>query len=260
MPAITRMVMFFLLFCALPASAAENTPPRTVHVLVALCDNISQGIVPVPPALGNGQDTLKNLYWGAGYGVKTFLRKQTDWKESESVKNPAPGILERIVFRHTATNTILIADAYDGAYIKETIVDFFDYSAGRKKLALSVKGSPVPAGGAASFIIYIGHNGLMDFSLDQTPVNADGRTRDAAVFACISDRDFAAALHRAGARPLILTTNLMCPEAYTLHALVNAWIQGETPQRMHEAVAQAYNTYQKCGLTGARRLFTTMSR
>ncbi len=245
-----------LLLCALPAAGAEQAP-RTVHLLVALCDNLAQGIVPVPPALGNGQDPATNLYWGAGYGVKTFLRKQADWVLLESASKPAPGIVERLFFRHEATNTLLVADAYDGAFIKETITDFLDYSAGRNKQVLTAGGRSFSAGGAASFIIYIGHNGLMDFSLEQSPANADGKTRDAAVFACVSERYFAAPLYRAGARPLILTTNFMCPEAYTTHALLAAWIRNEPPARMREAVAQAYDSYQKCGIAGARRLFVT---
>ena len=35
---------------------APAQPPRSIHVLVALCDNVHQGIVPVPKSLGNGQD------------------------------------------------------------------------------------------------------------------------------------------------------------------------------------------------------------
>lgn len=29
---------------------------KTIHVYVALCDNVYQGIVPVPKAIGNGDD------------------------------------------------------------------------------------------------------------------------------------------------------------------------------------------------------------
>ncbi len=46
---------------------------KTVHVYVALCDNIHQGIVPIPKDLGNGQSPRTNLYWGALYGVKTYF-------------------------------------------------------------------------------------------------------------------------------------------------------------------------------------------
>jgi len=47
--------------------------PLVSHVIVALCDNVHQGIVKVPEHLGNGDDLDGNLYWGAMYGVRTFL-------------------------------------------------------------------------------------------------------------------------------------------------------------------------------------------
>jgi hypothetical protein len=44
-------------------------------IIVALCDNEHQGIVPVPEALGRGDDPATNLYWGAMYGLRTLLQK-----------------------------------------------------------------------------------------------------------------------------------------------------------------------------------------
>ncbi len=35
---------------------------KVIHAYVALCDNLHQGIVPVPKAIGNGQDAANNLY------------------------------------------------------------------------------------------------------------------------------------------------------------------------------------------------------
>ena len=48
-----------------------DTSNKTIHVLVALCDNKYQGIVPVPPKIGNGQDPDNNLYWGCAFGVRS---------------------------------------------------------------------------------------------------------------------------------------------------------------------------------------------
>src|SRR4051794_23202126 len=73
-----------------------RNPARVIHVLVALCDNVNQGIVPVPPSLGNGEDTVKNLYWGAGYGVKTYFSKSQNWQKLASIQNPKENVLERI--------------------------------------------------------------------------------------------------------------------------------------------------------------------
>jgi len=61
------------------AARADNQP-ASLHVIVALVDNATQGIVPVPAKIGNGNDPAHNLYWGAAYGVKTFLSKAAGWR------------------------------------------------------------------------------------------------------------------------------------------------------------------------------------
>ena len=48
---------------------------KSIHIFVALCDNENQGIVKVPASIGNGQKPSTNLYWGCGYGIKTFFKK-----------------------------------------------------------------------------------------------------------------------------------------------------------------------------------------
>jgi hypothetical protein len=57
-----------------PDTTAAQNPFPVIHVFVALCDNVNQGIVPVSAALGNGDNPHTNLYWGAAFGVKTFLQ------------------------------------------------------------------------------------------------------------------------------------------------------------------------------------------
>jgi hypothetical protein len=226
-----------LMLTAVPAFATN----RTVHVFVALADNKSQGIVPVPAALGNGDDAANNLYWGALYGVKTFLRKSTNWELCASTNNPAPGVLERCEFRHKASGTRLVADAYRGAEIKAAITNFINAAGG--------------AGASADLVAYVGHDGLMDFAIEDGSLAPPKAGRDAIVLACLSRKHFAPWLTRAKARPLLLTTGLMSPEAYTLEAALEGWIAGEDANRIRRRAAAAYDRYQKCGLRGARRLF-----
>ena len=76
-----------------------------------------------------------------------------------------------------------------------------------------------------------------------------------AVFACMSRQYFTEPLATAGAEPLILTTNLMCPEAYTTHALIDAWARGADRQSVRREVARAYGKYQKCSEKAAMGLF-----
>src|ERR671918_2808728 len=85
---------------AKPAVEKIRNSSRVIHVLVALCDNENQGIVPVPAHLGNGEDPERNLYWGAAYGVKTYFSRSKDWAKVAEFQEPKDDVLERIVFRH----------------------------------------------------------------------------------------------------------------------------------------------------------------
>ncbi|MGZ5283683.1 MAG: hypothetical protein ACXWDO_02100 [Bacteroidia bacterium] len=249
----TRLLLLLCIFSV----TAVYAQSRTIHVLVALCDNVNQGIVPVPSKIGNGQDPANNLYWGCGYGVKTFMKKQPEWKLIKQINKPAKHIYERLIFRHKDSAVYFIADAYDGAQIKQTTIDFLDYSAGLRKEEIILNDVKIPIGGNAYLLCYIGHNGLMDFSLDKYPAKADNKMREVIILACASQNYFEEAVRKTGAYPLLWTTNLMCPEAYTLIAAVNGWVKGESRTKICESAAAAYHKYQKCGLNAARKLFAT---
>lgn len=239
------------------ASAATATKPKTIHVFVALCDNEHQGIVPVPAVLGNGQDPANNLYWGAMYGIKTFFRQSKDWTLVKSLPAPKTDILERCLFRSKAGKAYLIADAYDGSKIKQTVTDFLQAASGHDRDTLSMDSVRIGIGGAADLVAYIGHNGLMDVTLEAYPKHADSIRRPAIVLACISEMLFTFPLEQAGARPLLLTTDLMAPEAYTLAAALDSWLAGETAEEIRLKAAQAYDKYQGCGLSAAKRMLVT---
>lgn len=119
-----RTALCILLAPLLTLSTAVQEATRSVHVFVALCDNEHQGIVPAPQKLGNGDDPNNNLYWGALYGTKTFLKKSKGWKLLATEKRPAEEVLERVIFKHVATRTYLVADAYRGRNIKDAVEDF----------------------------------------------------------------------------------------------------------------------------------------
>lgn len=232
-----RMIaLVLLLAAALPGLAA----PLRVHVVVALCDNASQGIVPVPPAIGDGDDPRTNLYWGAAYGLKTWLKKQ-QWKIAAA---PAPHakILERIVAtkRIDGKEVIITADAWRGREIRHAITAFLEHASGAGEA------------GKADVIAYIGHDGLMEFGVAPRYARGAARRPRAIVLACASMQYFSAHLQRAGSQPLLLTTGLMAPEAYTFTAAIEAWVRGGD---VREAAARAYHRHQQCGLRAARRLF-----
>lgn len=246
-------VFFFLFLFFLPAAALADG--ENIHVYVALCDNIHQGIVPVPPRLGNGNDPDNNLYWGAMYGLKTYFKGKKEWERVETRKNVDAFILERLVFRHIATGRYLVADAYAGKHIQKCLMDFLAAAAGKSPESLRLENKTIEAGGGAGLVIYVGHNGLMEFDLNPPGPTPGLRQREVAVLACQSRTYFREKLLAMNARPLLLTTGNMAPEAYCVHALANAWLLGQKAADIREAVAMAYHHYQKCGLKAARNLF-----
>lgn len=231
----------------------KNTSP-VIHVFVALCDNQYQGIVPVPAAIGNGQNPQQNLYWGASLGVKSFLKKQPHWKLVRTEKPDTGSILERIVLKHQTENLWLVADAYNGKEIKECTVNFLKACSGNRADSVTVDGKNIYCGASSRLIAYIGHNGLMDFSITEQFTANDKEERSAVILACISKRYFSPHLQSAGAKPLLWTTGLMCPEAYTLDAAITSWIKKETADATSTRAAQAYHKYQRCGVNAAKRL------
>lgn len=232
---------------------------KTIHVYVALCDNENQGIVPVPEHLGNGKDSKSNLYWGALYGVKSFFKYKTkDWKLIQSHSSTSnPNVLEQIVFKHATQDVYLLAEAYDGEEIKTCIEDFLLTSNHQNPMTLEVDNKSLNFGGRADLIAYVGHDGLMDFVVDITYKDTSSPPKDVMILACYSQEYFSPEIKKANANPLLWTTHLMAPEAYTLKAAIDGWLKEESGKDIDERAAQAYNQYQKCGLKGARNLFTT---
>ncbi len=249
--------------------------PVVVHVIVALCDNEHQGIVPVSRSLGNGHNPKTNLYWGAAFGVRTFFEHQ-GWRRIPLAVPHGGPVLEKVAFQKKLkrggrpADVWVIAEAWDGAEIKAALVRFLRLAAGHDPDTVPVGIAPaadsgnrtVPtpvglaAGGDAHLVVFVGHNGLMDFPPPGRPSpRAGAPARAAAVLACASRPYFLDLLRTGGARPLLLTTGLMAPEAYVLDAAVTAFARGDTDAGVREAAAAAYAHYQKCGLSAARRLF-----
>lgn len=226
---------------------------NTIHVLVALCDNKYQGIVPVPAGIGNGQDPKNNLYWGCAFGISSYFKKSKEWKLIDKRKQNNLK-LERGIFRHTTKNYYLVADAYDGRFIKQCTSDFLNSCAGKEKDTVQIGNITLGINGNARLIAYIGHNGLMDFQLDESFENADGQSRDCIILACKSKPYFQEYIKTAKAFPLLWTTGLMAPEAYTLHDALSAYIHHEPNEIIRQKAALAYSRFQKCGVHAAHNL------
>lgn len=198
------------------------------------------------------------------YGVRQYFRRSNDWTLVSIVRPVSEIILERCIFEHRSGGVFVVADAHRGREIQRAVEDFLEASAGAQGDTLALTTNPdqrqlrLPIGGAADLLAYVGHDGLMDFALPAYPEHADDRVRNVIVLACASRSFFSDPLREAGAYPLLWTTGLMAPEAYTLKAALDGWIAGETDDEIRERTARAYAQYQeKCSVPAARHLFVT---
>ena len=261
-PRFASLLTFFITWIGSAAAIAQDKP-RTVHVFVALADNAHQGIVPVPASLGNGDDAGRNLYWGAAFGVRTYFKKTGEWKELSHLTNVSSYVLERSIFYNPTGNTYLIADAYRGREIKQAITDFFEMTArvhqdqAAATLVTGPDGKTIELNPWSELTVYVGHDGLMDFSMDRIFRGDTKSNRQAIVLACASKIYFGPNLRSTGGQPLLWTTGLMAPEAYTLKAALDGWMAGDSGEQIRQRAAKIYAQYQKINLGAAQRLFSS---
>jgi len=237
-------------------SISFDTTFKVIHIFVALCDNKYQGIVPVPAKIGNGQDPNTNLYWGCGFGIRTYFKSSKEWKLLQAQKLDSIR-LERLIFKHATKNVYLVADAYNGQYIEQCTKEFLSSGCGQLKDTLQINNTAIGIAGNAQLVAYIGHDGLMDFQLAESYQNTDNKNRAIIILACYSKKYFSPLLNNANVNPLVWTTGLMAPEAYTIHDAISGYVNNESNESIRTRAALAYSKYQKCSEKAARNLLVT---
>src|SRR5260221_14131823 len=105
-----------------------------IHVTVALCDNQHQGIVPVPALIGNGRDLRNNLYWGADYGVKSWMLRHEKWERVNATGSQPDAVLERLVLRRTLDGggVYPLPDPRGGARVREAADALLEKAGGHR--------------------------------------------------------------------------------------------------------------------------------
>ncbi|MFA6162865.1 MAG: hypothetical protein WC685_05505 [Methylobacter sp.] len=243
---ILRSICLFsvLFFTVLPSYAAVAARTH-ISVIVSLVDNVSQGIVPVPAKIGNGDDPRNNLYWGALYGVKTFLSKADGWRKLGCEQNISDTILERCEFAWKDKLTVT-ADAYRGSRIDQAMLDFMQQAA-----------TP-PNATKREMVVFIGHDGLMDTQnqpiIEHFPKHT-GHDKQAVVLACMSEEYFAGHLLAAGSKPVVTTYSFMAPEAYVLEAIARGFANQASEVELRSSAGAAYAKYQRISAKAGKSVF-----
>ncbi len=230
-----------------------------VHIFVPLCDNDNQGIIPTSKSLGDGLNLKTNLYWGAGYGIKTHFKRKKDWKLVFQQYDTDSNILEKVVFYKTFSNTAkvyLIADGYRGDRMEECLNDYLNSLAGIKKDSLSINNEQIGIQSNADLLIFNGHNGLMDVDVDLV-YNKDGVFRDAAVISCVSYEYFTDYLKCLKSYPLVTSVSFLPPEAYVAEGIINSWALMKTNEQIRLAAGDAMYHVHKRNQKAMRAMFKT---
>lgn len=241
-----RLIFLFsvLFFTVLPPCAAATTNPH-IYVIVSLVDNVAQGIEPVPAKIGNGDDPSSNLYWGAAYGVKTFLSKANGWRKLGCEKDISNTILERCQFTWMDKLTVT-ADAYRGRRIDQAMLDFMQQAA-----------TP-PNTTKREMVVFIGHDGLMDAQyqpiIEHFPKHA-GHDKQAVVLSCKSEEFFSKHLLAAGSKPVVTTFSFMAPEAYVFEAVARGFANQANEAELRSSAGAAYAKYQRISDKAGKAVF-----
>lgn len=133
--------MLFLCFWSIGLLA--HGEPKQIRVFIALCDNQSQGIIPVSPQIGNGDNPDANLYWGCDEGFGPVFRHSKNWQVLESQSDVSQTVLRRVKLSHVQAELALIADAYRGSEIRSAAAYARNQGISTRS-ALRIFSSPVP--------------------------------------------------------------------------------------------------------------------
>ncbi len=236
-----RTILIAIVISVISLEVTAET--KTIRVFVALCDNESQGIVPVPAKIGNGDVPAENLYWGCGEGVRTWFKRSANWQVSDPEDKPKEPVLDHFTARHKTRDISLVAQAYRGSAIQQCQMDF----------------EAAVVGDKADLIFFVGHNGLMDFELP-APATKSSKGTDAAVICCKSRPYFQGRLTAMGATPILLTEQFMYPGAFIVHDAIEAWATGGGVAEIRTAAGKAYAKNQKISVKSATGVFSDLGK
>jgi len=238
-----RFTLLVFLSIHLAGGFAFGEDKQTIKVFIALCDNKTQGIIPVGAKIGDGEKPDANLYWGCSDGFGLYFKKSQHWKDAETENDVSEQILRRMTLTHKSSPITLIADAYRGSEMKKCYLDF----------------ESAAASGDYALVAYIGHNALMD-SVFAEPEEIAEHSTDAIVLACVSDSYCSSRLKNLGCRPILMTKQLMYPGAFILHDAIEAWRKGGSLSDLRSAAGKAYAKNQGISAKAGTGIFAVLEQ
>jgi hypothetical protein len=233
--------------------------PLVATVYVALCDNDSQGIVPVRNReICRGDRPESNLYWATGGGLKGYL-KQAGWKPVLKRRSPRRGVALEVVWRKRFKargelrergvsgrfDVYLVSVVFFGDHIHQANIEYLRAVNRDRERVHDLPGvGELSYGGASHVVGYIGHDYFYDV---EDPMELIGPTRGDSILqkgafalACTGDRYIRPAITRPNAHILLLNRQLAYPGAWTVGGLVRGLAAGKDGRGIHAEAARAF--------------------
>ncbi len=236
--------------------------PLVVHVRVALCSN--RQIDCGSQVAGQPRRPETNIYWGALYGTENFLLKpKAGWTHVQNSPGEPPHLRRLVVKRAMSgqpwgvqgeIELVAVMDAIAGDQIDRAVLKF--HEAATRGSTVTIRDADIERTLRVHVNGYLGHNRMMDGL--KLPIPSDDTQRrptPSFVLACYSESYFSAALTAAGSRPVLMTSALMAPEGYVLHAVLTALGGNESEQGIRQKTVAMYAKWQKLKPYQAGRIF-----
>jgi hypothetical protein len=244
--------------------------PLVATVYVALCDNDSQGIVPVRNrSICDGDVPMQNMYW-VGDNALAGLAKKRKWKSVSRVEDPDGALLIEQIWTTSVRpeqrlreagvaepfRVVVVGRAYRGNRIHEAFVDYLRAIHGDDAVTARVDGIDVAYGGAGHVVGYVGHDYMMDVAPGSTRLRevidatAGGSTLAKGVFAlaCAGDSWIRPFVSRDNAYIMALNVYLGFPNAWAFGGILDGIAAQGDGDEIHRAAAKGFAAGQECGL------------
>jgi hypothetical protein len=253
--------------------------PLVVTVYVALCDNDSQGIVPVRNrSICDGDRPMENMYW-AGENALAGVAKAGRWKSVRRVEDPEGDVMIEQVWLKRARpgpglralgvegpfDVYVVGRAYRGSRIGRAFADYLRAVHDDAALELEVGEGRLSYGGAGHVVGYVGHDYMMDVmpgseeadDIEAASRGASPSPKGVFALACAGDSWIRPTISRANVYVLALNVYLAFPNARAIGGVLEGVIAGGDGRAIHLAAARGFAKGQGCGLGWARKALAT---
>lgn len=249
--------------------------PMVVTVYVALCDNDSQGIIPVRNrSICDGDHPMQNMYW-AGKNALAGMAKKQRWKKVSRVEDPDGTLMVEQIWEKWAHpgpglraagvdepfKIYVIGRAYRGNKIHNAFVDYLRAVHNDDALSMDLDGTTISYGGAGHVVGYVGHDYMMDVEPGSAALReiVDATRGDSSsakgvfALACAGDSWIRPFISRENVYVMALNVYLAFPNAWTIDGILDGIADRGDGADIHRSAAKGFAKGQECGVTWARK-------